>query len=37
MLANYAIVGIFLVAAISFPLIPLVLAFFLRPKRPSPL
>lgn len=37
MLANYALIGIFLIAAISFPLIPLVLAFFLRPKRPTPL
>lgn len=37
MLADYALIGIFLLAAISFPLIPLVLAFFLRPKRPTPL
>ncbi len=37
MLANYAFIGIFFVAAVSFPLIPLVLAFFLRPKRPTPI
>lgn len=37
MLANYAFIGIFLIAAITFPLVPLILAFFLRPKRPTPL
>ena len=37
MLANYAFVGIFLIAAITFPLVPLILAFFLRPKRPAPI
>ena len=37
MLATYAFVGIFFVAAISFPIAPLVLAFLLRPKRPAPL
>jgi NADH-quinone oxidoreductase subunit A len=36
-LANYAFIGIFLIAAITFPLVPLILAFFLRPKRPTPL
>lgn len=35
MLANYAFIGVFFVAALSFPVIPLVLAFFLRPKRPT--
>jgi NADH-quinone oxidoreductase subunit A len=37
MLANYAFIGVFLLAAISFPLVPLVLAYFLRPKRPTPI
>ncbi len=37
MLANYAFIGIFLIAAITFPLVPLILAFYLRPKRPTPL
>ncbi|MFV9505304.1 MAG: NADH-quinone oxidoreductase subunit A [Oscillochloridaceae bacterium umkhey_bin13] len=37
MLANYAFIGLFFVAAVSFPLAPLVLAFFLRPKRPTPI
>ena len=37
MLTNYAFIGIFLLAAVSFPLVPLLLAFFLRPKRPTPL
>jgi NADH-quinone oxidoreductase subunit A len=36
-LANYAFIGIFLIAAITFPLVPLILAFYLRPKRPTPL
>ncbi|NJN16760.1 MAG: NAD(P)H-quinone oxidoreductase subunit 3 [Oscillochloris sp.] len=36
MLANYAFVGVFLLAALSFPAVPLLLAFFLRPKRPTP-
>lgn len=35
MLANYAFIGIFTIAAITFPLIPLILAALLRPKRPS--
>lgn len=35
MLANYAFIGVFLVAALSFPVIPLVLAYFLRPSRPT--
>jgi NADH-quinone oxidoreductase subunit A len=37
MLANYAFIGIFFVAALSFPVIPLILAYFLRPKRPTPI
>ncbi len=37
MLANYAFIAIFLVAAITFPLAPLILAYFLRPKRPTPI
>ncbi|WP_129626275.1 NADH-quinone oxidoreductase subunit A [Candidatus Oscillochloris fontis] len=37
MLANYAFIGVFFVAALSFPVIPLLLAFLLRPKRPAPL
>jgi NADH-quinone oxidoreductase subunit A len=35
MLDNYAFIGLFLIAAVSFPVIPLVLAYFLRPKRPT--
>lgn len=37
MLSNYAFIGIFFVAALSFPLAPLILAFLLRPKRPTPM
>jgi len=37
MLATYAFIGIFALAAMSFPLLPLILAFFLRPKRPAPI
>ncbi|MEI7643881.1 MAG: NADH-quinone oxidoreductase subunit A [Chloroflexales bacterium] len=37
MLANYAFIGVFFVASLGFPLAPLVLAFFLRPKRPTPM
>ncbi|NWF80307.1 MAG: NADH-quinone oxidoreductase subunit A [Chloroflexi bacterium] len=37
MLANYAFIAIFFVAAVTFPLAPLLLAFFLRPKRPTPI
>ncbi|MGB9632089.1 MAG: NADH-quinone oxidoreductase subunit A [Chloroflexaceae bacterium] len=37
MLANYAFIAIFFVAAVMFPLAPLVLAYFLRPKRPTPI
>ena len=35
MLTNYAFIGIFAVAAITFPLLPLVLSSFLRPSRPT--
>lgn len=37
MLANYAFVGLFFVAAAAFPLLPLVAAYFLRPHRPTPI
>lgn len=37
MLSNYAFIGVFFLAALSFPAVPLVLAFFLRPKRPTPI
>lgn len=35
MLANYAFIGLFAVAAITFPLLPLILSAFIRPKRPT--
>jgi NADH-quinone oxidoreductase subunit A len=35
MLSTYLFLGIFFIAALSFPIIPLILAYFLRPKRPS--
>lgn len=35
MLANYGFVAIFFVAAVTFPIVPLVLAYILRPKRPT--
>jgi NADH-quinone oxidoreductase subunit A len=34
-LANYAFIGLFVIAAATFPLLPLVAARFLRPKRPT--
>jgi NADH-quinone oxidoreductase subunit A len=34
-LSNYAFVGIFAIAAVTFPLIPLLLSAVIRPKRPS--
>ena len=37
MLATYAFIGLFFVAAATFPLLPLVAAQFLRPKRPTPI
>jgi NADH-quinone oxidoreductase subunit A len=36
MLSNYAFVGIFFLISLSFPVIPLLLASLLRPKRPTP-
>lgn len=35
MLDNYAFIGIFFVAAVVFPLVPLVAAYFLSPKHPT--
>ncbi len=35
MLSNYAFIGIFTVAAITFPLLPLILSSLLRPQRPT--
>ncbi|HMO58339.1 MAG TPA: NADH-quinone oxidoreductase subunit A [Roseiflexaceae bacterium] len=35
MLANYAFIGIFFIAALIFPLIPLIAAWRLRPARPT--
>jgi NADH-quinone oxidoreductase subunit A len=37
MLAHYAFIAVFLIAALSFPVIPLILASFLRPSRPAPI
>lgn len=37
MVATYAFIGLFFVAAATFPLLPLVAASFLRPKRPTPI
>lgn len=36
MLSDYAIVGLFLLIAIAFPIAPIVIAWVIRPKRPSP-
>ncbi len=36
MLSNYAFIGIFFIAAITFPLLPLILSRFIRPARPTP-
>lgn len=35
MLSNYAFIGIFTIAAISFPLLPLIVSAIVRPKRPD--
>ena len=35
MLANYSFIGLFFIAAVSFPVLPLVGAYFLRPRRPT--
>ncbi|GAB4111841.1 MAG: NADH-quinone oxidoreductase subunit A [Roseiflexaceae bacterium] len=37
MLATYAFIGLFLLIAVIFPMIPLVAARFLRPSRPTPM
>lgn len=37
MLTNYAFIGLFVIAAATFPLLPLVAARFLRPARPTPI
>ncbi|MFO7167050.1 MAG: NADH-quinone oxidoreductase subunit A [Chloroflexota bacterium] len=37
MLSNYAFIGVFLIAALLFPALPLVAARFLAPKRPTPI
>jgi len=37
LLTRYAFIGLFFIAAVTFPLLPLVLAQFLRPKRPTPM
>lgn len=36
MLANYAFIGIFTIAAITFPLLPLIISRFIRPNKPTP-
>jgi len=36
-LANYAFIGIFTIAAITFPLLPLILSRRIRPRRPTPI
>ena len=35
MLANYAFIGLFFIAAATFPILPLVAAYFFRPVRPT--
>lgn len=35
MLDRYALIGLFAFAAITFPLVPLILAFVVRPKKPT--
>jgi NADH:ubiquinone oxidoreductase subunit 3 (subunit A) len=35
-LANYVFIGLFTIAALTFPLLPLLVARLVRPKRPSP-
>jgi NADH-quinone oxidoreductase subunit A len=37
MLDRYALIGLFAFAAVTFPILPLVLAFLFRPKKPTPL
>ena len=36
MLANYAFIGIFTIAAITFPVLPLIISRFVRPRQPTP-
>jgi NADH:ubiquinone oxidoreductase subunit 3 (subunit A) len=35
-LANYAFIGIFTIAAVTFPVLPLIISRFVRPRRPTP-
>jgi len=35
-LANYAFIGVFTIAAITFPLLPLIISRLVRPRRPTP-
>lgn len=35
MLDRYGVIALFAIAAISFPVVPLLLSFFLRPKKPN--
>ncbi len=37
LLSNYAFIGIFTIAAITFPLLPLIISRIVRPKRPTPI
>lgn len=37
MLADYAFIGLFVIAACTFPLLPLVIARLVRPRRPTPI
>ena len=37
MLTRYAFIGIFFIAAVTFPLLPLILSRLLRPRRPTPM
>jgi len=36
-LANYGFIGIFTLAAMTFPLLPLIIARLVRPRRPTPI
>ncbi len=36
MLSNYAFIGLFVIAAATFPMLPLAAAYFIRPRRPTP-
>jgi NADH-quinone oxidoreductase subunit A len=35
LLANYAFIGLFFIAAVTFPMLPLAAAYLIRPKRPT--